>query len=189
MKEKVYVVFYSKDSVSILVGSGGRSGPKDRVGWHLPGGTVDGGKPVRSEAKREVREEFGTSRALQLSKEAAVEDTHLLEVEFPQDHTKVYFYFVEIVEETFKKMRGAIGDGKGTEKDTPFTFCDTVPVKAALAHFKDDALKDWFHYALARLDRHFSDTGSVSITSAATTNPEASRKTENYASAAASSPR
>lgn len=58
-KKKVYIIIH--DGNKLLVGKKGKSGWKkmERLGFHLPGGSVDGKEDSQAAAKRELAEETG----------------------------------------------------------------------------------------------------------------------------------
>jgi len=145
---KVYVIYYN-NAKEILVGSGGTVQGNNRVGYHLPGGTVEYPHTILSDqdakdgAIREVGEEFGTDRGNAL-KSLTNSSFYISRREYGGAYLDyVYIIAVWLRDNLIARMIGEVRDGKNDQNDSAFSHCSLVGAKDAVANFKTHG-QDWF---------------------------------------------
>lgn len=157
---KVYGIFCDAALDTILVGTGGTSGrlAQRRVGWHLPGGTINGTgdtTPVPlirlyGHLAREVAEEFGAQRARLLDRFMA---TPLDRFGLPLNGHSVYFVVCRVVV-PLREFVGQVRDGSGNAHDSSFDFVQAVGLLDALDEFRVNTATGWFADGVKYLNKH-----------------------------------
>lgn len=136
---KAYIIVY--DGTNVLIGIGGCSGPnkKERQGFHLPGGTIDGNNNANQTVLRELKEETGIT----------LDEQNITNAINPINTPNVTFVLakVESVEALVQAFsRPPIENGF----DEPFKGLQSL--KAADSwdnqNFSQEYLTDWFSYGL-----------------------------------------
>ena len=171
---KVYGIFCDASLDNLLVGTGGTVDGQRRVGWHLPGGTIDGvdfkgaRTPVplvflHGQLAREVGEEFGAQRARLLDRYMATPLDKFgltLGSQFNEDlgvkvggHS-VYFVVCQVAA-PLREFVGQVRDGKNDPTDSSFDFVQAVGLHDALDEFRANSLATgWFADGVKYLDKH-----------------------------------
>jgi hypothetical protein len=171
---KVYGIFCDASLDNLLVGTGGTVGGQRRVGWHLPGGTIDGAvfKGARTavplihlhgQLAREVGEEFGAQRARLLDRYMATPlDRFGLTLGSRRDEDlgvsvgghSVYFVVCQVVV-PLREFVGQVRDGKNDPTDSSFDFVQAVGLHDALDEFRaNKPTTEWFADGVKYLNKH-----------------------------------
>jgi len=137
-KEKVYLIIH--DGSNVLVGQGGKSCNKDRMGFHLPGGTKQDSENEQGTAKRELKEETNIDLVVQ-------GDNCAQSTVVSYGNTDVHFLVIKIpsVPELVKK-KGANSKIKKDENtwDEPFNVVTSKTIKECMEDFTVNNSTEWF---------------------------------------------
>jgi hypothetical protein len=160
---KVYGIFCDASLDNLLVGTGGTAGhlAQRRVGWHLPGGTIDGvnfqgrSTPVpldqlHGQLWREVGEEFGAQRARLLDRFMA---RPLDKIGLSLDGHSVCFV-VCALDVPLREFVGRVAEGAGGGADSSFEFVQAVGLLDALDEFRANASTGWFASGVKQVSKH-----------------------------------